>query len=389
MRVGRRRKKITGVTGQIDVASPRAREGHATSVFLFAASERRPGPWNGGARTGRIGIVSRAAHAISPTCRGRSHHEVISRADGSENVIGCLRWAAVLALVFYELSGLVYAALGPAMWAERPALLTAVGSLVFPFQFYVLGETAVVVAGALIAPRFRMTTAVVLAALYVPISFWDHVLSRVTLAELVLLQGAGNYRHFILEALGAALGLVYVFWLEKAAASVPPSKLSSLEPSPGSAGASPARTAARTLIRWLRWTAVLALVFSALGGLVYSTSSAFIDTPLGPEARAHRPALFVVVQGLVLMLRFHVLRETAAVVAGALIAPRFRMTTAVVLAALHVSLSFWGHVLAAGGPWWSWTVNYTHFSLEAFGAVLGVAYIDWSERAKRPAAPGK
>jgi len=34
--------------------------------------------------------------------------------------------------------------------------------------------------------------------------------------------------------------------------------------------------------------------------------------------------------------------------------------------------SFWSHVLATAGPWWFWTINYTHFSLEALRAVLGV-----------------
>ena len=42
----------------------------------------------------------------------------------------------------------------------------------------------------------------------------------------------------------------------------------------------------------------------------------------------------------------------------------------------------WAHVLAMGGPWWSWTINYTHFTLETLGAVLGVVYIFWSEKAK-------
>jgi hypothetical protein len=307
----------------------------------------------------------------------------------AKTMIRWLRWAAVLALVWAPLGGLVYAALGPAAWADRPHLLIVVGNLVFPFQFYVLREAAFIVAGALIAPRFRIATAIVLAALCVPFSFWNHVLSRVSLPELVLLQGAGNYRQFILEALGAVLGVIYVFGSEKAnrpAASVPPLQSSFLKPPLGSAGTSAASTAAKTVIRVVRWAAVLALAFSALGGLVYSAQSTLIDSALGPETLAHRPAPLVVVQGLVLMLRFHVLSQTAVVVAGALIAPRFRTTTAVVLAALHVSLSFWGHVLATGGPWWSWTVNYTHFSLEAFGAALGVMYVYWLEKGKPPAA---
>jgi hypothetical protein len=133
-----------------------------------------------------------------------------------------------------------------------------------------------------------------------------------------------------------------------------------------------ALTAAKAVIQFVRWAAVLALVCSALGGLVYA---AF----LGPEGRAYQPAALFVVQQWAGILRFHVLPETAMVVTGALLAPRARRTIAVALAALHVPLFFWGHVLATGGPWWSWTINYTHFTLEALGAVLGVVYIFWLE----------
>jgi hypothetical protein len=82
------------------------------------------------------------------------------------------------------------------------------------------------------------------------------------------------------------------------------------------------------------------------------------------------------------MLHFHTLREAAFVVAGAMIAPRARLATAIVLAAARVPFLLWAHVLAMGGPWWSWTINYTHFTLETSGSVLGVVYIFWSEKAK-------
>jgi hypothetical protein len=74
------------------------------------------------------------------------------------------------------------------------------------------------------------------------------------------------------------------------------------------------------------------------------------------------------------------------VAAGAKIAPRNRRSTAIVLAAVLLHHSFWGHVLVMGGPWWSWTINYTHFTQEALGAVLGVVYIFWSEKAKESVA---
>jgi hypothetical protein len=114
-------------------------------------------------------------------------------------------------------------------------------------------------------------------------------------------------------------------------------------------------TAAKTVIQRLRWAAVLGLVCSALCGLLY---------------------------GVVQMVGIFFCPFFLFVTAGAKIAPRNRLTTAFILATVLVALSFRGHVLAMGGPWWSWTINYRHFTLEALGAVLGVAYIFWSEKAK-------
>ncbi|HVX12383.1 MAG TPA: hypothetical protein VHC22_14470 [Pirellulales bacterium] len=296
----------------------------------------------------------------------------------ARTVICGLRWAAVLALVWSALDALVYAALGGQRWVPlRPAPLAVVQNLVFQLLFYVLKDAAFVVVGAMIAPRARITTAIVLFAVHVPLSFWNNVLSRVSFDELVLLEGRADYVHFGFETLGALLGVAYIFWSEKtkrSAASVLPSRSSPEELSPASADTKPATLATKTLIRWLRWAAVLALVCSALDTLVYSA--------LVPEAWAIRPVPLAVVQGLVSMLIFYVLREAAFVVVGATLAPRFRLTTAIILATLHIPLSFWAHVLATGGPWLSWTINYKHFALETLGCVLGVLYIFSSEKAK-------
>jgi len=86
---------------------------------------------------------------------------------------------------------------------------------------------------------------------------------------------------------------------------------------------SSALTAAKTVFRWLRWAAVPALAGSALGALVYSAV----------EGRACWPAPLAAAQTLVCMLLI-ALNGAAVVVAGALIAPRFRLATAIVLAAL-------------------------------------------------------
>ena len=42
----------------------------------------------------------------------------------------------------------------------------------------------------------------------------------ITNDQLVVASLLGNYRHFTLEILGAVLGVVYIFWLEKAKGSV-------------------------------------------------------------------------------------------------------------------------------------------------------------------------
>jgi hypothetical protein len=135
---------------------------------------------------------------------------------------------------------------------------------------------------------------------------------------------------------------------------------------------SSAPTAAKTAVRWLRWAAILALVYYAWGGLAYAA--------LGGSA-----PLAVVLQQ-VEMQHFHTLREAAFVVAGATIAPRGRLATAIVLAAARVPFLLWAHVLATGGPWWFGTINYTHFTLEAFGSVLGVVYILSSAKARASVA---
>jgi hypothetical protein len=303
-----------------------------------------------------------------------------SALTAAKTVIRWLRWAVVLALVSSALGGLV----SSAFHVPAPAPLAAVQNLMFMLLFP-LKDAAFVVVGAKIAPRARRTTAIVLAAVYVPLSFWKDVLSQVSLVELVLLQGRGNYGQFILETLGAMLGVACILWSEKAqgsVASLPPSQLSMLEPPGGSAGTKAALTAVKTVIFCLRWAVVLALVCFALGELVYSALDQLAFAEMGRQAQALRPALLAVLQNLVFMLLFYALRETGVVVAGALIAPRFHLTTAIVLAALLVPLSFSNHVLATGGPWWSWTINYTHFTLEALGSVLGVVYIFWSEKAK-------
>lgn len=297
----------------------------------------------------------------------------------AKRAIVWLRWAVVLALVCSAWGELVYIALRPDGHVSRPVPLAVVQNLIFVLTF-ALKDTAFVVAGAKIAPRFRRTTAVVLAAVHVPLSLWNQVLSRVSLVDFVLLQGSGDYIHFGLEALGSVLGVVYIFWSEK---RINPKTTTPVAlPSPPGRGVGGEGRGLETAIRWLRWAAVLALVSSELSALVDSALAGFVFSALGQEAATHRPVSLAIVH----ILRVHVLRGIVFIVAGALIAPRFRLVVAIVLAAAQVSFSFWAHVLAAGGPWWSWTINYTHFSLETLGPALGVVYIYWLESRVRIAA---
>jgi hypothetical protein len=133
-----------------------------------------------------------------------------SALTAAKTVIRWLRWAAVLGLVYSAWSGLLY-------------------EVVQNIGFYTCPLFLFVSAGAKIAPRNRLTTAIILAAVLVALSFWSHVLALappgVTIDELISAALLGNCKHYTQEGLGAALGVVYIFWSEKAkgsVASVPP-----------------------------------------------------------------------------------------------------------------------------------------------------------------------
>jgi hypothetical protein len=134
-----------------------------------------------------------------------------------------LRWAAVLALAYAALGELVYSMMGSEAWRQRPAPLAAVQNLVFILFYHASPSFLFVAAGAKIAPRARRTTALILAAARIPVSLWNHVLLRapdrslaVVLVDMLDHPWVINYQHFFLETLGAVLGVVYIFWSEKA-----------------------------------------------------------------------------------------------------------------------------------------------------------------------------
>lgn len=152
-------------------------------------------------------------------------------------------------------------------------------------------------------------------------------------------------------------------------------------------------TAGKTVIRWLRWAAVLALGYVAWSQLI------LVYSEMGPQARTHRPAPLAFVENLLIMLLYRSGPSFLFVAVGAKIAPRARRTTAIVLAAAQVPLALWRHVLfqAPTGNLvfviyemlaHPWVINYQHFFLEASGAVLGVVYVFWSEKANGSVASG-
>ena len=127
-------------------------------------------------------------------------------------------------------------------------------------------------------------------------------------------------------------------------------------------------TAAKTVIRWLRWAAVLALVYYAWGGLAYSAWAGRLRSPLFSS----RCSCFISIRS-----------ERR---------PSSRGRDNCATGSPHDShrsgrgagsVLFWGHVLARAARGVPGT-NYTHFAQEALGAVLGVVDIFWSEKAKGP-----
>jgi hypothetical protein len=141
-----------------------------------------------------------------------------------KTVIRGVRWAVVLVLFSAAMSELayLYSATDPAVPIQEPALLAAIQNFVFMLLYHCSPSFLFVAAGAKIAPRARLTTAILLAAVRVPLSLWSHVLFRSPNRNLLIVisdmlaQPWGINQHFALETLGAVLGVVYIFCSEKA-----------------------------------------------------------------------------------------------------------------------------------------------------------------------------
>src|SRR5919112_3287329 len=109
------------------------------------------------------------------------------------------------------------------------------------------------------------------------------------------------------------------------------------------------------VIRWLRWVCVLP------AAVVGSLAAQFIAGMLGRLAVTAwgNPAESAFASYL--LLRLHIPKEAGFVAAGAKMAPRGRLRTAIVLAVVRVLLSLIVHIIGQTHPG---VVNYTHFAVE-------------------------
>lgn len=73
--------------------------------------------------------------------------------------------------------------------------------------FYFPKEAAFVIAGAKMAPRYRLATCIILAVAAILMSLIVHMLGQSNV-------GLVNYMHFAAESLGAVCGAVYMFFSE-------------------------------------------------------------------------------------------------------------------------------------------------------------------------------
>ena len=134
------------------------------------------------------------------------------------------------------------------------------------------------------------------------------------------------------------------------------------------------------LIEALRWLCVLPAAVLGDSAVQFIVGAAAQIVGLGGSRSLSDSGIAY----LLTLFLYYVPRKAVFVVAGATMAPRRRIATAIVLAVLGISLSLVIHVLGqhfAGNR--VGLVNYTHFSLESAGILGGAAFIvfwDWSNR---------
>jgi hypothetical protein len=137
-------------------------------------------------------------------------------------------------------------------------------------------------------------------------------------------------------------------------------------------------------IELARWICVPAA--AVLGSVVPRIIAGFVM----PRAMAMPPGVSRSLDSdfrrFILSRIFEVLVAVAFVVAGAIVAPRWRHAVAIVLAALWILYSFGAHVwvhIGRGIP------NYSDFAVTAVAATCGAAYIFYREKSKKAGANGQ
>jgi hypothetical protein len=130
-----------------------------------------------------------------------------------KKLIEMLRWVCVLpAAVLGEIVvryaiGLCVRTAGDGGW--RPFGDSTPASFLWTLLCYAPPESAFVIAGAMLAPRRPMTTAIVLAVLRFILSLMTHVVGQHLAGNHV---GITNYLHLFAESAGLLTGAAYIAW---------------------------------------------------------------------------------------------------------------------------------------------------------------------------------
>jgi hypothetical protein len=136
----------------------------------------------------------------------------------------------------------------------------------------------------------------------------------------------------------------------------------------------PARAGRRIVVEVLRWICVLPAAFLAEFAVQVITTL----VPQGDMFKWGDASPSPIVFALQLLVAYTI-PKAAAVVAGAKMAPRFRLATSIVLAASVTLMTLSDHVIFQSNPG---ITNYSHFTAETAGAVFGAAYIFYSEKVR-------
>lgn len=130
---------------------------------------------------------------------------------GQQKAVELLRWLAVLpaavigSYIVRFVVGIAGALAVKIGWLNPGS--AGIAYYLFSFLYYVPKETAFVIAGTTMAPRFRRVTAFLLAAVAIFCSLIIHVLGQNH-------PGSVNHMHWTLESGGAVIGAAYVFVAE-------------------------------------------------------------------------------------------------------------------------------------------------------------------------------